>query len=627
MVVKIDPNERDRKMQNIPLWWQQPKGEVHKAITDLIEVLEREDSDRFKRNVQGIRLYGNVDINGYFPQQYTNILSPALPEARVKYNIISSTTDTVTSKIGKMKPRISYLTSGGRWDEQYRSQKLTKWTDGIFEENGIYQLHQHMFRDGCVLDAGCLYHYIHDGCIKTERVLSTELFVDKLDAMYGKPSHLYRRKYMRREDLKDMFKDDPKALEAIDKAKGWFQDSLRADDKMDTHVAVIEAWHLKSSKNATDGRRALVIENYSLVDEDYDKPYFPFTFFHWAPPIVGFWGQSLADRLTGNQLEVNKMLRIIQKSFHLGSAFKVFLEYGSKVAKEHLNNEIGSIVYYNGTAPQFYVPQTVHPEFFQFLEWLIQSSYEEAGISQLSAASRKPAELESGRALREFNNIETERFATVAQAYEETFLRTAMIYLDLANELYKDDKTDLTMTTSTRKLVESIKWSEVAVERKDYIMRKFPTSMLPTEPAGRIATIEGWINAGLIDPEEGKRLLDFPDIEAYQSLQTASTDIIYKMIEEMLHKGNYFPPEPFMNLRKGISLMQDAEQRAVIDEAPEERIDLLRDWIEQARAMVQAAEEAQMNQQAQIQAQAQMGGGQPAQTPVVTQNMADPTLG
>jgi hypothetical protein len=626
MTLRIDPNERDRKMSNIPLWWKLPEGEKHNAVFDILEVLEREDADRFKRNVQGIRLYGNVDINGYFPGQYTNILSPALPEARVKYNIISSTTDTVTSKIGKMKPRITYLTSGGRWDEQYRSQKLTKWTDGIFEENGIYRLHQHMFRDGCVTDAGCLYHYIHDGDIKTERVLSTEIFVDKLDAMYGNPTHLYRRKYMRREDLKDMFKGDTVALEAIDRAKGYYQDSLRADDKLDTHVAIVEAWHLKSSKSADDGRRVIVIENHTLVDEEYTKPYFPFTFFHWAPPIVGFWGQSLADRLTGNQLEVNKMLRIIQKSFHLGSAFKVFLEYGSKVAKEHLNNEIGSIVYYNGTKPEFYVPQTVHPEFFQFLEWLIQSSYEEAGISQLSAASRKPAELESGRALREFNLIETERFATVAQAYEDTFLTTAEIYLDLANELYKEDKVDTTMTVSTRRLVESIKWSEVAVERKDYIMRKFPTSMLPSEPAGRIATIEGWINAGLIDPDEGKRLLDFPDIEAAQSLKTASTDIIHMMIEKMLYRGEYYPPEPFMDLAKAIPTMQDAEQKALLDEAPEERIDLLRDWIEQARAMVQKAQEAQMAQQAQIQAQAQ-AGAQPQQAPVATQNTPNPSLG
>jgi hypothetical protein len=40
------------------------------------------------------------------------------------------------------------------------------------------------------------------------------------------------------------------------------------------------------------------------VLEDYDKSYFPFTFFRWSPRLTGFWGDSLANRLTGNQIEI-----------------------------------------------------------------------------------------------------------------------------------------------------------------------------------------------------------------------------------------------------------------------------------------------------------------------------------
>lgn len=623
MTVRINPDGSTSPVAgSMELWWRTNDGKMHDHVFSMVSMLQMQDTDRFKRNVQALRLYGSRDADSFFPQQYNNILSPAMPEARTKYNIISSTTDTVTSKIGKMKPRISYLTTGGRWDEQMRARNLTKWTDGIFYQNNIYQIHQRMFRNACIFDSGILHHYIQDGQIHTEQVIATELLVDPLDAMYGYPSHLYRIKYMRREDLIEMF---PEKEQQIKISKGSYHNELRADDKLDTHVMVVEAWHLRSGPEADDGRHVICVEGSCLLDETYEKEYFPFTFFHWAPPVVGFWGQSLADRLTGNQLEINKMLRVIQKSFHLGAAFKVFLEYGSKVAREHLNNEIGSIVYYNGAKPEFYVPQTVHPEFFQFLEWLIQSSYEEAGISQLSAASRKPAELESGRALREYNLIETERFATVAQAYEKSFECTAKIYLDLAQELYENDNVDLEMTVGTRKLVESIKWSEIDVSKDDYIMKMYPTSMLPTEPAGRIATIEGWINSGLIPPDEGLRLLDFPDIEDYRSLKDSPIDLLHLVLNEMLYKGKYMAPEPFMDLSRGIGFMQDALQRAMIDEAPESRLQLIRDWIEQARVMMQSAQEAQMAAQAQIQTQSNMGM-QPAEQGVAVENTPGPSI-
>jgi len=242
--VKVNPNGSTSSIAGaMEKWWDAKEGKVYEAAFSTIEQLQASSSDRFKRNITNLRLYGNADIDGFFPQQYTNVLAPNLPDARIKYNIISSTVDTVISKIGKMKPRISYLTTGGRWDEQQRARNLTKWTDGVFTKNDVYGIHQLMFRDASIMDSGVIKHYIKDGKIVSERILSTEIIVDRMDSMYGKPACIYHLKYMRRDDLIASY---PEFKSQILVSQGKYTQDITANDQMDAHIAVVEAWHLES---------------------------------------------------------------------------------------------------------------------------------------------------------------------------------------------------------------------------------------------------------------------------------------------------------------------------------------------------------------------------------------------
>lgn len=259
-----------------------------------------------------------------------------------------------------------------------------------------------------------------------------------------------------------------------------------------------------------------------------------------------------------------------------------------------MSNEIGSLVYYNGTPPTFYTPQTVHPEFFRHLEWLVRSSYEEAGVSQLSAASKVPAGLDggSGKALREYNDLETERFVLTAQEYEATHLQTARIYIELAKEAHEDG-IDLEAVAESKRFLETIKWSEIAVDDNEYIMQMFPTSQLPSTPAGKLAYVNELIQSGMIDQQFGLSLLEFPDTENYATMKTAPLDDILETFDLMLYKGKYTPPEPFQNLKLGLELGQLLYLRAKKDDCPEENLDLVRRWLATAEKMMQKTAEAQ----------------------------------
>lgn len=599
-------------------WWMDDKEEAYKGVFDLVSRLQREQTGRMDKNIRSLQLYGSPDMMGAMPYTYTRVGTPSLPENRVKINIIASMCDTATSIIGKMRPKVTFLTNRGDAGLQMQAKNLSKFVEGAFYQNGVYQKHKEGFRDSTVQDLGALKHFIQDGKIVTERVLATELYFDPADCLYGTPSHMYQLRIIHRDVLCEMFPEHTAAI----KASGEITNSDGvAHPELSDFVTVVEGWHLPIGKDKKFGRHILCVEQTALVDEEYKKTYFPFTWFRWSTPAIGFVGQSLAERLTGNQIEINKMLRIIQKSFHLGAAFKVFLEYGSKVVKEHINNDIGSIVYYNGTPPQFYTPKTVHEEYFRHLEWLITNSYNETGISQLTAQSAKPAGLDSGKALREYNDIQTERFASVSQDYEATYLETARQYIDLAKDLHEEG-IDLEVKGISKKFIESIKWSDVSLEEEAYVMQMFPTSKLPSEPAGRLAFVQELAAAGAIEPEWITELLDFPDLGNYMSLKNAALEDIMHVIDNALNHGEYSPPEPYQNLGLGVSTIQAAYLRGKNEGVSDKRLELLRRWIVQAKALqAKAVQEAQMGnpnaamEQGIPQAQ-QIGAGEAAQEPM-----------
>ena len=126
---------------------------------------------------------------------------------------------------------------------------------------------------------------------------------------------------MNKEVLKQMF---PEYKALIDQASDTYNKFATPPygDGADL-VRVIESWHLPSGEEAKDGKHTICISNATLLDEKYEKDYFPFVFFRWGLRPVGFFGQGLAEQLQGLQLEINKLLRTIQVSMHLVSIPKL----------------------------------------------------------------------------------------------------------------------------------------------------------------------------------------------------------------------------------------------------------------------------------------------------------------
>ena len=566
-------------MKKLGYWWNE-KTNPHDLVFEVVEHLTDNQGYHSTNNLNHARLYGNVsyrDLGG------GNMAQSAKTSAknRVTLNIIQSMCDTVTARVAKAKPMATYLTTGGNWEMQRKAKRLTKFTAGQFYGSKIYEVAPRVFLDACVFGSGVMKVFEYDGEITCERVFPDEIVVDDLEARYGNPRQMFQRKIVDKEVLSSLF---PEFADQIKEASPIEDnDSIY---KASEQVECIEAWHLPSAKGAKDGRHVIAIENATLMDDSWERDGFPFAFIHWTNRLLGFWGQGLAEQLTGIQVEINRLLRNIQQQMHLATP-KVFVESGSKISKAHINNEIWGVIEYAGTPPQFFVPKTVSGEIFSHLDRLFNRAYEIAGVSQLAAGAKKPAGLESGVALREFQDIESERFLMVAKAYEQLFLDAAAQMVDIAREVSARGESFEVISHGDDD-IEKIKWSDINLKRDEYVMKVYPTSLLPTTPAAKLQKVIEMLQAGMLSQQEARALLDYPDLAAVNDMATASQEIFSMMIERILEKGIYQPPEPYMNLAMGIQMMQSAYLRAKINSVPEDRLELFRRFIEDSIGMLAA---------------------------------------
>lgn len=578
-------------------WWKE-KTAVHSAVFQNVQYLENQQSYKETANVRNMRLYGNFEYGALRATAFRNVDSSNGLQHRVTLNVVQSMIDTVVSKITKNKPKPTFLTDGGSWSEQSKAKKLNQFTEGMFSGADFYQKASMAFQDSCIFGTGAIKTYREGNQIKCERVFINELQIDDSEAAFGLPRQMHQVKYMHRDVLKQMFPSKVGDIETAgaDGYGGYNPKTVLADNP--DMIRVIESWHLPSGKvkdaeggpKKHDGKRAITIDNATLLEEPWKKDYFPFVFWRWGVRPVGFFGQGIAEQLTGLQLEINKILRTIQVSMHLVSIPKIYVEAGSKVVSAHLNNKIGGIVKYAGTPPIDAKLGTIPTELFSHLDRLYTRAYEVIGISQLSAQSSKPSGLDSGKAIREFNDIETERFMSVGLRYEQVFIDAAEIMIDIAKDI-SEDTGDFSVKVKGKirgqDFLKTVKWSEINLEDDKYEMQVFPTSALSNTPSGRLQDVQELLTAGFISKEDGMKLLDFPDLKAFYNFNNAGLEDIERQIEQMIDDGNYETPEPYQNLQLGVIKMQQAYLLFRSQGAPEARLELFRRWIEDANALVQ----------------------------------------
>lgn len=558
--------------------------------------LKTEQTYRIRQLAVDIRLYCGLNVYSYAGSNVSRLdRTKTLPDDRPTFNLIQACTDTLVSRLSQNQPQPKFLTDNADYRQRHLAQRLNHFILGEFYQTKAYEKVTKILRDCIVMGTGALKVYEgEDGKVAVDRVLVTDLYVDDNDSLNGTPQQLVQLKLMDRDKLLSLM-PNKHAVSIIEETPNSYPDNAPNSGKtIADQVMVVEGWKLASGPDKTapgyiPGRHVIATVGGALLDEEWHKTKFPFVFMMYSDPFSGFFGQGLATQLFGTQLTLNRVLYTIARAITLVGVPRVFIEQSSKVVKAHNNNEVGVIVTYSGTKPSYEVAPCNAPELYAERDKLIQYGFQQCGVSAMQATAQKPEGLDSGAAIRSYDDISTDRFAALAKKHDNVHIELAYLITETAMEIAERDGKYQTVYPN-KDGTKEIDLPAMKFLKDPFVIQCFSESQLPRTPAGRMAYITEQVQAGMLSIKEGRRLMRVPqDLEQNEQLDNASEERIFKILDEIVEDGKYTPPDPFMDAQLATTLTVQYINLYFAAKLEEKKKDLLIQFFTQVQAIIQAA--------------------------------------
>ena len=594
------------------LWWEtNSKEEAAKQLDAYVAGLLKSQKDYIHfNNIVHARLYSNRRYTATYGANYGMKKERGFDSTRLalKQNIVKSVIDAVVAKISKTKVRVRFLTDGGSYSQKQRSSMLNKFISGLFYETNTHDITTKVFRDACIFGTGFIKVYaksvynrkkkIMEQKVAIERVSPDEIIVDPLDSYNGSPRSLHQIKYISRNTLIAMFPD--KKTEIM---RANVHESGEAEGQYVEMLRVIEGWALPIGKSK--GKHIIQVDGTLLYEEEWTKDHFPFAVIRYTDPVFGYFGSGITEDIKGLQIEINRLLYSIQNAMHMLSSPKILVQKGS-INLRHYTNEIATFIEYDGPMkPEVYAPSAVPNGAIEQVQMYKRDAYQLAGISQLSASSQKPEGLNSGKAITEFRDAETERFSQTVRAFEQLHIDLAEIMLDVVREIGDDYQT----TAFDRvRGIEVVDWKQIKIDKNGYVMQIFTGSQLPNDPTGRLQHIQEYLQSGILGANDALELLELPDLDAKVELQLAPYRNIQKNLDLILEGKEASLPEVTDPLNFALEVAIQSYSYARERDLAEDVQEQLRIYIEDVEGLIRQGQEQEATRQ--------MAAQQAAQAPI-----------
>lgn len=537
-------------------------------------------------------------------------------------NGIKAVSDTIVARVARSRPLPVFQTDGGDFSLQRRAKRLSAFTEAQFRISEVDMEVPRVAHDAVINGTGCLHVFLKGDKICVERVNPLFVFVDQAECTEGTRNSLrtlYRRRWVNKNYFASQFdKSDPRYMKALQSAPPGDESHLLPHNGEKTDlVEVVEAWRLPD-QDGQPGEHIIFTDKLIVLKEDWTHEKFPILFLPYGYTQFGHWANGVVQNLKPLQVELNYNIRKAQQIMQIYSTARVFLPSTSGINKDQFmsgRNVDWQVYPYTaqGGQPTIYAPNSVPPEIFVHIQDTYRRMFELEGVPQLQDG--KPSGIVSGVAIREFEDLQQGRFALFSRRYEKLHTDIAWWMVELGRQLARKKGDDWTVPQARDKYtVDRVKWSDIDMDRDKYIISVLPASSLPTSFGGRKDYVVEMMGVGLIDPKTGKKLLDFPDLDAHVAIEQAAENHADWAVEQIL-EGNNVEPEPFHDNHLLIKRCQAHYNRLSTQNVPDDIMRNLRTFILKCTENVQKAMQRQ---------QAELPGGGP-QPPAVGFDGQPPT--
>ncbi len=607
-------------------------------LVALCDEMERQQATLIENTDRCIAVfqYGG-DAKDLDPQDHYPI-----DEASLTYNAAQNAVETVHAKVIKSRIAPMPLTNGGGYLQRHRAKEMGKAIEGVLDESECDQIEEDVMMDALVTDHGAgaikvLEVRGRDGeeRVKLEHVPIEDVWFDEAEIRQRKPSctyHVPRDGYDAHKVLELYARegdDYPGLVGTVESRRAAI---LSAASKRDTsargrkvtpmskyRVDVYEAWHpptcfeeydedeeyddeetgekatRKVRKVKHDGRHVVAVPgpDGTLIDEPWEEDHAPILLMVPRPRRRSIWGLSLMRSLLAPQREYEKVtLKIQHQHQKMGVSGFSAPKQAEVNVREITAGTFGAGFLMEHEGPVGVTPLVTEPVAqgtYAYAESIPRNMLERNGISTLSASSQVPAGLSqaSGKALQVFEDFEDVRLISYHRARERWKVALSWMIVRACKRIVERNGS-YRVGYRGKQGLEHIDWKDfldLIKDKDSFVLKVFPVSQLSKQPAAKFAQLTELLNAGAITVEQFKRLFELPDLEAENQLDTADTDVIDRAMDIMVTTGRYLSPEPFDNLDLIIQRAGKFYNLCRQQEVPENRLQLLRDYMEDAKTL------------------------------------------
>ena len=554
----------------------------------------------------------------------------------VKLNFARNAVDFVQTKVCAETPAVVVSARSGGYRAERRADRLNRYIDRLIDSCELMSRLPRAALTALQTGTAIIKTYLdEDGRPQIELVPSEWIHVDPGEGRNGDPCSLYERRPVSRRSLLETWVDQPRSL---GRSSDDTEDDLDDEEPSAMEAAILSAppardpldMGLDDSNTASDivdvyegwtkgtpsrpGRHVVCVNGFVLLDEDWIYPRFPHAFFGFDPPPPGrgFWAQGLLSHIDEAQAEIDFLLAQVSEQIRL-ARLKVFVERSSDIIDDHLiDSDQGRIIHYDGQPPTFSNPPTVSVAALQHIQWLVTELYQTIGMSEQGASSQRPAGVNSGRAILFFHDFQTKRFVELVKRYGDLTVAVIDRLLDRAEEGHIDvDSDDVETDPDDGKTnSDSLRWSEVRMDRSDFTLKLETVSPVPRSYAGRTQRIEQLIAQGQMPEGYWTEYLSDPNAWRAEHRAAAQAEHIEWLLDQLTDPDAEIPDlNDKLDFGMALEVLGGEVLTLVRKKADQEIIDRVEDFYDRIVARREEIKQLELTLgQQQAEAQAMMGG-------------------
>lgn len=448
---------------------------------------------------------------------------------KTKVNAQKSAIDTMSSKLSQLKVRPFFNPVDASFSADKACRHAQIFFDKLYSELHIPSMMAESTRDAIIFDVG--EQWVDDKKATIVHVHPWAVLLDpaEFDCGYLSRICLLFKQVPVSKIVKDIELYGNGELKHAEETNRFFRELFDRDrSELRDYVVYYDLFGRK---------RYDIYGDYFFFEKTLDFDCCPVNFIFYNRPVKGFFSTSAIDDTYGIQHQIDEMGDRVDAATRTApfAFITVPRSSNSKIKNTQMSNEPYVIIEYDsigGGKPEINTPSPISGEYQAMIDALETKLFNQLGVSQLSAQSKKPAGVTSGVALQTLEDVESDRFNVLVSDVVEAYVNLAKIMIQVL-----PSNAEILPKTLLRR--DSVTWADVKKNYKLYQIQFSSTSSLSKDPATKMEQINQLVNMGFLSKEVAAKFLDMPDLEkAFEDI-TAADDYCNYIIDKAVEKGSF----------------------------------------------------------------------------------------